>query len=83
MNQLWINNFEVYVKEKQADYLEKADRHRLEQEALLTSTRPVSLVEKGLLIFGSWLITRGEKLQQRFVQKRQIPRFHESIKLAR
>jgi len=83
MNQLWINNFEIYVKEKQADYLEKASKYRLEQEAVLTSARPASLVEKGMLIFGSWLIARGEKLQQRFVQKRQIPRFHESIKLAR
>ncbi len=83
MNQLFITNCEIYVKEKQADYLEKASRYRLEQEALQTSARPASWAEKGLLIFGSWLISRGERLQQRFVQKRQIPRFHESIKLAR
>jgi hypothetical protein len=83
MNQLFVNNYEIYVKEKQADYLEKAGNHRLEQEALQTSVRPESWVEKGMLVFGSWLIAKGERLQQRFVMKRQIPRFHESIKLAR
>jgi hypothetical protein len=83
MNQLFIANYEIYVKEKQADYLEKANRHRLEQEALLTSARPASWMEKGMLTFGSWLIARGESLQKSFVRKRQAFRYHESIKLAR
>jgi len=83
MNQLFIANYEIYVKEKQADYLEKANQHRLEEEALQTSALPTKLMEKGMLLLGSWLIARGERLQQYFVQKKQIPRFHESIKLAR
>jgi hypothetical protein len=83
MNQLFIANYEIYVKEKQADYLEKANNYRLEQEALITSSGPVSWMEKGMLILGGWLIARGESLQKSFVQKRQILRYHESIKLAR
>lgn len=82
MNQLWNNNIEILIKEKQADYLEAANKYRLEQEAILSNTRPVSWMEKGMLLFGSWLIARGEMLQQRFVEKRQIPRFHENIKTA-
>lgn len=83
MNQLWITNYEIYILEKHAEYLENANKHRLEQEALQSGARPARWMEKVLLLFGSWLIASGEKLRMYFVQKRQIPRYHESIKLAR
>jgi len=82
VNELWYSKSEIYIKERQAEYLEKANKYRLVQEAIRSSARPASWIEKGMLFLGSWLIARGESLQQRFVQKRQIPRFHERIKTA-
>lgn len=83
MNQLWIANYEIYVEEKHADYLEKASKHRLEQEALQTRVRPANWLETRMLNFGSWLIEKGEWMHKRYEKKKYIPRFHESIKLAR
>jgi hypothetical protein len=83
MNNLWLSNVEITAEEERADFRREMEQLRLEREALSTKPRKPNWIEHRLHDLSVWMVTTGERLQQRYHDTDPIPRWYQSFKLAR
>jgi len=83
MNTLWLSNIEILAQEERADFRREMEQLRLEREASSTKPRKPNWIEHRLCNLSVWMVTTGERLHKRYRDTDPIPRWYQSLKLAR
>jgi hypothetical protein len=83
MNTLWLSNIEILVEEERADFCREMEKYRLEREAQITKPRKPNWLEQRMYDLSAWMVTTGERFHQRYHDTEPIPRWYQSLKVAR
>lgn len=83
MYTLWLANIDILAEEQRADFRREAEKFRLQREAQETKPRKPGWREHRMLDLSLWIMTIGKRLYQRYHNSDPIPRWHESLKIAR
>lgn len=83
MNSFWLSNLEILMEERRADFRREIEQLHLEREALAAKPRKPGWVEHRLHDFSIWMMTTGERMHRRTHHPAPIPRWYQSLKVAR
>ncbi len=83
MNTLWLSNIEILAEEERADFRREMEQLRLEREAQSTKPRKPGWIEHRMHDLSVWMVTTGERLHRRYHDTDPIPRWYQSLKIAR
>ena len=83
MNTLWLSNIEILAEEGRADIRREIEQIRLEREARRTKLRKQNWLEHRMHDLSVWMVTTGERLHRRYHNTDPLPRWYQSLKIAR
>jgi len=83
MNALWLSNVEIIAEEERADFRREIEQIRLEREALSAKPRKQNWLGRRMHDLSVWMVTTGERMHGRYHETDPVPRWYQSIKLAR
>ena len=83
MNTLWLSNVEILAEERRADFRREMEKYRLEREAQNTKPRKPKWLQHRMHDLSVWMMTTGERLHRRYHDTDPLPRWYQSLKVAR
>jgi hypothetical protein len=83
MNTLWLSNIEILAEEGRRDLRREIEQIRLEREAQNAKPRKPGWIERMMHALSVWMVTTGERLHRRYHDSDPIPRWYQSLKIAR
>jgi hypothetical protein len=83
INTLSLPTIEILAEAECADFRREVEQVRLVHEALKTTPRQPSWLERRVLTLSAWMVDTGQRLSRRYQNADPIPRRYPSFKIAR